>query len=81
MTMKSTLLTGVLLTAVGLCIRYQISRRRFNRRGIGGLQQFPSYSRFIFIMTAERVIYFLGTLCLWAGLFLLALTGFNHFKY
>jgi len=80
--MKTTLLTGMILTAVGLFIRYHIGRRRFNRRGIGGLQQFPTYGRFIFIMAVERVIYFIATIALLAGLFLLAITGFNHhFKF
>ena len=80
--MKTTLLTGMILTAVGLFIHYHIGRRRFNRRGIGGLQQFPTYGRFIFIMAVERVIYFIATIALLAGLFLLAITGFNHhFKF
>lgn len=72
---------GLLLLALGLFIRYHIGRRRFNRRGIGGLQQFPTYGRFIFTVTVERVIYFIGSLCLWAGLLLLAIAGFNHFKF
>jgi len=79
--MKTTLITGLLLTAIGLFIRYHIGRRRFNRRGIGGLQQFPTYGRFILTVTIERIIHFIGTLCLLAGLFLLALTGFNHLKF
>ena len=79
--MKTTLITGLLLSATGLFIRYQIGRRRFNRRGIGGLQQFPTYGRFIFTITIERIIHFIGTLCLLAGLFLLAVTGFNHLKF
>ena len=79
--MKTTCITGLLLTAIGLFIRYHIGRRRFNRRGIGGLQQFPTYGRFILTVTIERIIYFIGTLCLLAGLFLLALTGFNHLKF
>ena len=76
-----TLPCGLLLIAIGLFIRYHIGRRRFNRRGIGGLQQFPTYSRFIFTMIAERVIFFIGTIALLAGLFLLAVTGFNHLKF
>lgn len=79
--MKTKFLTGMILTAVGLFIRYHIGRRRFNRRGIGGLQQFPTYGRFVLTMAVERVIFFIGTLCLWAGLFLFALAGFNHFKF
>jgi hypothetical protein len=69
---------GLLLVVLGLFIRYHIGRRRFNRRGIGGLQQFPTYGRFILTVTIERLIYFIGTIALWTGLFLLAITGFNH---
>ncbi|MFA6245456.1 MAG: hypothetical protein WC615_00855 [Mucilaginibacter sp.] len=69
---------ALLLIAIGLFIRYQIGRRRFNRRGIGGLQQFPTYGRFMFIMAVERVIYFIGTLCLLTGLVLLAIAGITH---
>ena len=79
--MNTTFLTGMILAAIGLFIRYHIGGRRFNRRGIGGLQQFPTYGRFIFTMVIESVIYFIGTLCLLAGLFLLAIAGFNHFKF
>ena len=52
--MNNHFLTGLLLAGFGLLVRYHISRRRFNRRGIGGLQQFPTYGRFIFTMTVER---------------------------
>jgi 1,4-dihydroxy-2-naphthoate octaprenyltransferase len=76
-----TLPCGLLLLALGLFIRYQIGRRRFNRRGIGGLQQFPTYGRFVFTVIVERVIYFIGTLSLLAGLVLLAVAGFNHIKF
>lgn len=80
--MKTHFLTGMILAAVGLLIRYQIGRRRFNRRGIGGLQQFPTYGRFIFTIVVERVIFFIGTIALLAGLFLLAIAGLNHhFKF
>lgn len=76
--MKTHFLTGMILAAVGLFIRFHISRRRFNRRGIGGLQQFPTYGRFIFVMAVERIIYFIGTVCLLAGLVLLAIAGITH---
>ncbi|MET3501261.1 hypothetical protein ABIC45_002873 [Mucilaginibacter rubeus] len=79
--MNTTFLTAMILFLTGLFIRYQISRRRFNRRGIGGLQQFPTYGRFIFTMAVERIIFFIGTLCLLTGLVLLAVAGFNHFKF
>lgn len=76
--MKTTLTTGMILAAIGLFIRYQIGRRRFNRRSITGLQQFPSYNRFIVTVIIENLIYFIGSLCLWAGLLLLAIAGFDY---
>lgn len=76
------IICGGLLIVIGLFIRYQIGRRRFNRRGVGGLQHFPTYNKFMVTVIVESVIYFMGTLCLWAGLILLAVTGFNHlFKF
>jgi hypothetical protein len=67
--------------AIGLFIRYHIGRRRCNRMGIGGLQQFPTYGWFIFTFIVERVVYLIGRLCLLAGSFLLAVAGLNHFKF
>ena len=79
--METKFLTALLLCAIGLFIRYQISRRRFNRRGIGGLQQFPTYGRFILTMAVEKVIYFIATLCLFAGLLALTVAIIKHFKF
>jgi len=72
--------TPMLLIAIGLFIRYHIGRRRFNRRGIGGLQQFSSYGKAVCITAIEKLIRFIGTLCLLAGLFLIAIAVFNHLK-
>jgi len=75
-----TLPGGLFLVAIGLIIRYATGRRRFNRRGIGGLQQFPTYVSFILTVMIERLIHFIGTIVLCAGLLLLAIAGFNHLK-
>jgi len=71
---------GVLLTLTGCIIRYHTSRRRFNRRGIGGLQHFSSYAKAVCITALEKLFRLIGTLCLLAGLFLLAVAGFDHLK-
>jgi hypothetical protein len=77
-----TIPCGWLLIAIGLFIRYLIGRRRFHRRGMAGLQQFPAYGKAVLVTLMERLILFIGNLCLLAGLFLLALAGFNHhFKF
>ncbi|WPU98436.1 hypothetical protein SNE26_20635 [Mucilaginibacter sp. cycad4] len=75
-----TIPCGLLLIAFCLFIRYVIGRRRFNRRGIAGLQQFSSYRKFVVTTTIERVILFVANLCGCAGIFLLAVAGFNHLK-
>lgn len=72
---------GLILSALGLVIRYQIGRRRFNRRGMAGLQQFPTYRKAVLITLLERLILTVGNLSLLAGLFLLALAGFDHIKF
>jgi hypothetical protein len=72
---------GFLLIAIGLVIRYQIGRRRFNRRGIGGLQHFDGYGRGLITTIIENFINLMGTLILRAGIFLLVIAGINHFKF
>jgi hypothetical protein len=75
-----TISCGMLLIAFCLFIRYLIGRRRFNRRGIAGLQQFSSYHKFVVTTTIERMILFVANLCGLAGIFLLAVAGINHLK-
>jgi len=67
---------GLLLVVIGLFIRYHIGRRRFNRRGLAGLQQFNSYGAGLITTVIESLINIIGTLTLWAGIFLLAIAGF-----
>ena len=64
----------MMLIGSGLFIRYLINMRRFNRRGLGGLQHFSSYGKAVCTTAIERLIRLLATLCLLAGLWLL----FNH---
>jgi len=71
----------MLLIATGLFIRYHIGRRRFNRRGIGGLQQFSSYGKAVVITAIEKLANFLALLCLIAGVLLIAVAVFIHFKF
>jgi hypothetical protein len=64
-------LHAFILIGLGLLIRYVISRRRFNRRGIAGLQQFTSYEKWWLITRIEALFYFLGWLAIGTGIFLL----------
>ncbi|MFD2871957.1 hypothetical protein ACFS5N_05725 [Mucilaginibacter ximonensis] len=77
-----TIIYGSLLLGIGLFVRYLIGKRKFQRRGVAGLQQFPSYGYGVVIRFMETLILFIGNLCLLGGLLLLALAGFNHhFKF
>jgi hypothetical protein len=66
MTLHSCILIGL-----GLAIRYIIGRRRFNRRGIAGLQLFSSYEKWWLTTRIEALFYFLGLLAILSGIFLL----------
>lgn len=68
---------GVLLLVSGLVIRYIINRRRFNRRGEGGLQHFKSYERATVITFIEKIIMLLSMILLLVGVvFLIAVIFF-----
>jgi len=76
-----TIPCGLLLLAIWLLIRYQIGKRRFNRRGIGGVQHFSSYAKAVTVTLLERLCLFVANCCGLAGLFLLAVAGFNYIKF
>jgi hypothetical protein len=63
-------LSAYLLFGAGLLIRYIINRRRFNRRGVAGLQLFSSYEKWWLTTRIEALFYFLGLLAIVAGIFL-----------
>jgi hypothetical protein len=68
---NSMSLHASILIGTGLLVRYIISRRRFNRRGLAGLQLFSSYEKWWLTTRIEALFYFLGLLAIGAGLFLL----------
>ncbi|MBE9663077.1 hypothetical protein [Mucilaginibacter myungsuensis] len=63
-----------------MLIRYQIGKRRFNRRGSGGVQYFSSYGKAVAVGLLERLCLFVANVCGLAGLFLLAVEGYNQIK-
>jgi len=64
-------LHACILLGLGLIIRYWIGRRRFNRRGIAGLQLFSSYEKWWLTTRIEALFNFLALLAILAGAFLL----------
>lgn len=68
---------GWLLLAAGIIIRYIIARRRFNRRGIGGLQHYRSFEGAVGTTILEWVFRWAGILMIIVGILYL-LAGLNH---
>jgi hypothetical protein len=64
-------LHACILLGIGLAVRYIISRRRFNRRGVAGLQLFSSYEKWWLTTRIEALFNFLALLAILAGAFLL----------
>jgi hypothetical protein len=62
---------AIILIGIGLFVRYWIGRRRFNRRGIAGLQTFSSYERWWLTTRIEYLLNFLALLAIGCGVFLL----------
>ncbi|MDR7131671.1 hypothetical protein J2X69_004035 [Algoriphagus sp. 4150] len=62
---------GGMLVLSGFAIRYWVGKRRFYRRGPGGLQHYSHYSRALIVSTIERVANFLSLPIILVGIFLL----------
>ncbi len=62
---------GIYLLITGIVIRFIVGRRRFKRRGIGGLQHFNSYLVALILMTIEWLFNFIGMIAILLGILLL----------
>lgn len=56
--------SSILLLVLGLFIRHQIGRRRFNRRNIAGLQLYSSYFKGVVTRIIETLLNLFGALCI-----------------
>ncbi|MFP9097912.1 hypothetical protein ACLI09_02560 [Flavobacterium sp. RHBU_24] len=65
---------ALILLGIAIAIRLWVNRRRFYRRGWGGLQHYSSYGKALFTTVFERVLMILATLLILAAI-LLFLTG------
>jgi hypothetical protein len=65
------MLHALILIGIGLAVRYIINRRRFNRRGVAGLQLFSSYEKWWLTTRIEALFNFLALLAILAGAFIL----------
>jgi uncharacterized membrane protein len=64
---------GIILCLTGLFIRYIIGKRRFNRRGIGGLQHYGNYTTAILTTIIEWVFSIIGFALILFGFCLIGL--------
>ena len=62
---------GVLLFVSNKAIRYYLSRRRFNRRAITGLEGFDSYEHALVTRAYERILRLISRIIYWIGLLLI----------
>lgn len=65
---------AIILLAVGIALRLWVNRRRFYRRGLGGLQHYSSYGRALFTTVFETLIMVAGFILI-ATAILLFITG------
>jgi len=54
--------TALLCLIVGLSLRLWVQRRRFYRRGVGGLQHYSSYSKALFTSFLEWMLIIISML-------------------
>ena len=66
----TVIILAIVLLAVGILIRYIIGKRRFNRRGVGGLQHFKSYGMGLATIFIERVLNIVACLMIIAAIVL-----------
>jgi hypothetical protein len=74
----TTLLFGIALIIVGFLARTLISRRRFNRRGVAGLQLFSSYTKWLITTRLESLFNLIAFLFILAGIVLTACGWYAH---
>jgi len=65
---------AIILLAVGIALRLWVNRRRFYRRGLGGLQHYSSYGRALFTTVFETLIMVAGFFLIVAAI-ILFITG------
>jgi uncharacterized protein YneF (UPF0154 family) len=64
-------LFGWILLVTGIIVKYFIARRRFSRRGPGGLQHFSSFEKGLLITIIEYVFSLLSFLLILGGILFL----------
>ncbi len=71
------LIVGSCMLLLGIACRVYVSRNRFYRRGVAGLQQFSSYRKSVVVTAFEGIVKIVGTLLILGGLLLFLLFWFD----
>ncbi|MCE7044440.1 hypothetical protein [Dyadobacter sp. CY312] len=71
---------GFVLLLTGLFVRLLIGKRRFDRRGVGGMQHFRSYWTALILTFIEWVAGIVSLMMILSGLLLLLVECYNHSK-
>lgn len=66
------LIIGIVLLVAGAALNISIKRRRFYRRGPGGLQHFESYGKAVTVTFMEKIGKVAAILLIIAGLFFIS---------
>ena len=69
---------GMVLIIAGAFMRLWISKRRFDRRGVAGLQHYSSYWASLISSTVEFLLAIVSVLMVISGLGLLIVEWYNH---
>lgn len=75
--MSSVQIIGILAVIIGLFLRYTVGKRRFYRRGPGGMQEFSSYAKAVTFTYLERLMNIIGTLLIIGGIVLFLAEVYN----
>ncbi|MCC9020417.1 hypothetical protein [Flavobacterium lipolyticum] len=59
---------GISFVILGFIIRYKINKRRFNRKGPGGLQHFKNYEQAWLVTLIERILMVLSFIMIATGI-------------
>jgi hypothetical protein len=76
--MNPVVVLGVIALLLSLAIKVIIERRKFYRRNFAGIEGFRSYSRWKFIIFAERLFRIVGRLLFLTGAALMLLWYFGR---
>lgn len=76
--MNSVIITGIIMLLSGFILRVIISKNKFDRRSLTGLQQFSSYWKAVLITITEWLFGLAAFLLIAGGVLLLLVEWFNH---